>query len=64
VGGGGWLPTHYHVTPNSCWGWIEVEVELGCDKNSVKIEAYQLGFVETNKNSIIITQKHIHDKDD
>jgi hypothetical protein len=30
-GGGGWVPTHYHVTPNSCWGWIEVEVELGCD---------------------------------
>jgi hypothetical protein len=21
VGWGGWLPTNYQVTPNSCWGW-------------------------------------------
>ena len=31
----GWFFSDYRVSPNFllCWGWVVVEVGLGCDKN-------------------------------
>ena len=36
-GGVGWFFSDYRVSPNFllCWGWVVVEVGLGCDKNVV-----------------------------
>ena len=33
--GGGWFFSDYRVSPNFllCWGWVVVEVGLGCDNN-------------------------------
>ena len=33
VVGGGWFFSDYRVSPNFllCWGWVVVEVGLGCD---------------------------------
>ena len=32
----GWFFSDYRVSPNFllCWGWVVVEVGLGCDKNN------------------------------
>ena len=37
LGGVGWFFSDYRVSPNFllCWGWVVVEVGLGCD-NSIK----------------------------
>ena len=35
--GGGWFFSDYRVSPNFllCWGWVVVEMGLGCDNSGL-----------------------------
>ena len=48
-GGVGWFFSDYRVSPNFllCWGWVVVEVGLGCDNKITKQAGAEQGRAQT-----------------
>ena len=54
-GGVGWFFSDYRVSPNFlfCWGWVVVEVGLGCDNRFLFCNFAELkSLLYTNQNTI------------
>ena len=59
----GWFFSDYHVSPNFllCWGWVVVEVGLGCDnrRDCLKLYTFWIANNQCQKKSILVLNLRI-----